>query len=155
MWTTPSVTIVRNCHAHACNCLHMLKVRNSEAEISNILKYPKGNGQFATDSHGRKRTSAFCRFVLCYGHGASDVAITSCIQVATGKDKKLYEQIYLIKNSDNPRTRTFHQTLITAGERGIRIDQRVDLFYFGCYSYLGEDRIIVHTLSTSGYRLLV
>ena len=78
------------------------------------FKISKGNGQFATDSHGHKRTS-----------------------------------------DSDPRTRMFHQTLITAGERGIRIDQRVDLFYFGCYSYLGEDRIIVHTLATSGYRLLV
>ena len=39
-WTTPSVTVTRNSSVHARNCLYMLTVPNSEAEILNILKLP-------------------------------------------------------------------------------------------------------------------
>ena len=56
---TPFVTVPRNLYAHAQNCLRMPKVPNTEAEISNILKFPldaQGNGWFATDSQVCKRT---------------------------------------------------------------------------------------------------
>ena len=59
-WTTPLVTVVRNSYAHAQNCLRMLTVSKSEAEILNCLKHPldvQGNGRFTTDSQGRIRTS--------------------------------------------------------------------------------------------------
>ena len=39
-WITPSITIVRNPYAYAQNCLRMLTVPKSEAEILRILKLP-------------------------------------------------------------------------------------------------------------------
>ena len=42
------------------NCLRMLTVPKSEAEILNCLKHPldvQDNGRFTTDSQGRIRTS--------------------------------------------------------------------------------------------------
>ena len=60
LWTTPSVTVVRNLYVYAWNCLHILTVPKSEVGNSNILKLRKdsqGNGRFTTDPQGRIQTS--------------------------------------------------------------------------------------------------
>ena len=60
VWTTPSITVVRNLYAHTQNRLRMFIVPKSEAEILNSLKLLQdlqGNGQFTTDSQGHLQMS--------------------------------------------------------------------------------------------------